>query len=267
MTKSWLQIDQDTDLGRLPAGDTPGWKGDKDSARAEAQVLRERLETLQRRLFAENRRSLLLILQAVDAGGKDGAVRKVFAGLNPRGVRAVAFEAPTDIERAHDFLWRVHREVPPAGTIGVFVRSHYEDVVTARVRGTVPEPVWRARYAHIRHFESLLHDAGTRIVKAFLHIDRDEQKERLLARLQEPEKLWKFDPDDLDDRARWDDFMRAYRDAIVHTHRPHAPWYVIPANKKWFRDLALLRLLVETLQDMDPQYPPAAFDPDAVTVD
>ena len=266
MKDCWLSLDEQTDLGALAADATPGFDGDQKDARDEADSLRERLDALQQRLYAEGRRSLLLILQAMDAGGKDGAVRKAFSGVSPQGVHVVGFKAPTPDERAHDFLWRVHREAPAAGQIGVFVRSHYEDVVAVRVRGLAPEPVWRARYAHIRHFEQLLADGGTRIVKCFLHIDRDEQKERLLERVQRPDKHWKFDPGDLDDRARWDDYMVAYRDAIVQTDRPHAPWFVLPANRKWFRDLALLRILVATLEDMDPQYPAARFDPDTVVV-
>ena len=266
MQRCWLRIDHDTDLDALSADAMPGFDGSKSDALVEAGRLRERLDALQQRLFAERRRSVLAVLQSVDAGGKDGAVRKVFAGVSPKGVQVASFQAPTADELAHDFLWRVHRQAPAAGMIGVFVRSHYEDVVAARVRGLVPENVWRPRYEHIRAFESLLSAHGTRIVKFYLHIDRDEQKARFLKRLNDPGKQWKFDPADLDDRARWSDYMRAYRDAIVQTDCPHAPWYVIAANHKWLRDLALLRILVDVLEDMDPQCPAATFDPADVTV-
>lgn len=266
MQRCWLRVDDDTDLDALPADAMPGFDGSKKDARLEAGLLRERLDALQQRLFAERRRSVLVVLQSMDAGGKDGAVRKVFAGVNPKGVQVASFGAPTDRELAQDFLWRVHRKTPATGQIGVFVRSHYEDVVSARVRGTITEDVWRRRYEQIRAFEELLCSAGTRILKFFLHIDHNEQKARFLKRLHDPAKQWKFDPADLKDRARWDDYMRAYRDAIVQTDRPHAPWHVIAANRKWLRDLAMLRILVATLEDMDPQFPAAAIDPATVTV-
>ena len=264
MLRCWLQLDDDTDLGALPADAMPGFEGSKKDARAEAELLRQRLDDLQQRLFAERRRSLLVVLQSMDAGGKDGAVRKVFAGVGPKGVRVASFAAPTVRELAQDFLWRVHRKAPAAGMIGVFVRSHYEDVVSARVRGTVNESVWRPRYQQIRAFEDLLCSCGTRILKLYLHIDRDEQKRRFLKRLHDPAKQWKFDPADLEDRARWDHYMRAYRDAILQTDRAHAPWYVIAANHKWLRDLAMLRILVATLEDMSPQFPAEAIDPHRV---
>lgn len=266
MQRCWMQVDEHTNLGALPADAMPGFDGSKRDGRAEAEQLRARLDGLQQRLLAERRRSVLVVLQSMDAGGKDGAVRKVFAGVNPKGVQVASFSAPTDRELAQDFLWRVHRKTPAAGQIGVFVRSHYEDVVTARVRGTITEDVWRPRYEQIRAFEDLLCSAGTRILKFYLHIDRDEQRARFLRRLHDQNKQWKFDPADLEDRTRWDDYMRAYRDAIVQTDRPHAPWYVIAANRKWLRDLAMLRILVATLEVMDPRFPAAVIDPATVTV-
>ena len=265
--KCWHEIDKDTSLLKLAAGATPGFKGEEQTAREETDRLRAELVELQQRLHAEGERKLLVVFQAMDTGGKDGAIRKVFSGVNPMGVGVARFERPTPAELAHDFLWRVHPKVPAKGDIVIFNRSHYEDVLVVRVNALVPEPVWRQRFDAIRNFELLLHDEGTTIVKFYLHIDRDEQKRRLQDRLDDPKKHWKFDPHDLEQRKRWDDYMVAYRDAIVETDRKHAPWYVIPANKKWFRDLAVLRILVDTLRRMDPKFPPPSFDPKTLRID
>ena len=199
---------------------------------------------------------MLLVLQALDAGGKDGTIRSVFTGVNPQGVRVVSFKQPSETELAHDYLWRVHHEVPERGAIGIFNRSHYEDVLVVRVHGIVPKHEWRRRYRHIREFERMLADEGTTIVKVFLHISRDEQRERLQSRLDTPDKNWKFRAGDLEDRARWDDFMAAYTDAIAETSTAWAPWYIVPANRKWVRNVAVSTLLVHTLKAMDPKYPP-----------
>jgi|tagenome__1003787_1003787.scaffolds.fasta_scaffold20950836_3 PPK2 family polyphosphate:nucleotide phosphotransferase len=254
-------------LGDRDPGDTSGAPGDKKATRAAvAGFLADELAPLQERLYAESRQSLLVVLQAMDAGGKDGAVKHVFSGTNPQGVRVTSFKQPTPEELAHDFLWRVHANVPPHGYIGIFNRSHYEDVVAVRIHELVDESVWRRRYRHINHFEALLHDAGVRVVKLFLHISRDEQAERLQARLDDPTKRWKFRRGDLADRERWDDYMTAYGEAIARTSTEHAPWYVVPADKKWFRDWAVSRIVIETLADMDPQFPAPAEDLDGVTV-
>ncbi len=218
-------------------------------------MLREELSELQTRLWAESGQALLVVLQAMDAGGKDGAIRKVFSGLNPQGIRVEGFEAPTEEELAHDFLWRVHRKVPRHGEIVIFNRSHYEDVLVARVHGLVPEEVWSARYDLIAGFERTLEHARTRVVKLFLHISKEEQGSRMQARLDDPAKRFKFRTGDLADRARWDEFQAAYRDAIVNTTTKTAPWYVVPADHKWYRDWAVATVLVETLRAMDPRYP------------
>jgi PPK2 family polyphosphate:nucleotide phosphotransferase len=254
-------------LASLSGDETPGFGADERDAKEQTDVLRDRLIDLQERLYAGAEHSLLVVLQAMDTGGKDGAIRRVFSGVNPAGVRVARFEAPTAAERAHDYLWRVHAQVPAKGQIVIFNRSHYEDVLVVRVNELVPRKVWERRYAHIRAFEQLLADEGTTIVKFYLHIDRDEQKSRLQARLDEPDKNWKFDAHDLEQRRHWADYMRAFRDAIVETDREHAPWYVIPANRKWYRDYAIMRILVETLEALDPRYPKADFDPATIRID
>jgi len=230
---------------------------DRKQADAELDELRDELAGLQRRLYAENRRKLLIILQAMDAGGKDGTVRHVFRGVDPQGVYVTSFRQPTDEELSHDFLWRVHRVVPASGSIGVFNRSHYEDVLVPRVEKLVPEDVWRNRYQQINDFERLLSESGTTILKFFLHISRDEQEKRLHARLTDPEKHWKFSDDDVVQRKHWGQYMAAYEEAFVTL-----PWYVIPADQKWYRNLAIARVIVETLREMNPQYPPPSIDLD-----
>jgi PPK2 family polyphosphate:nucleotide phosphotransferase len=247
-------------------GDTRGAPGDKKATRHAVSGLHEELAPLQERLYAESRRALLVVLQAMDAGGKDGTVKHVFTGVNPQGVRVTSFKQPTPEELAHDFLWRIHAAVPPHGFIGIFNRSHYEDVLVTRVHQLVDESVWRARYRHINHFEALLADAGVRVVKLFLHISRDEQAERLRKRLDDPMKRWKFRRGDLADRERWDDYTAAYEEAIAHTSTEHAPWYVVPADRKWFRDWAVSRIVIETLEDMDPRFPEPTEDLDGITV-
>lgn len=232
-----------------------GAPGDKGETKAESARLVEDLADLQRRLWAEHRRSVLVVLQALDAGGKDGTIRRVFSGVNPQGVAVASFKEPSEVERNHDFLWRIHRQVPSAGHITVFNRSQYEDVLVARVNELVPNEVWKARYGAIRGFEEHLVASGTVIVKVMLHISKDEQRERFQARLDDPTKRWKFSPADLEVRDRWDDYQIAYADAIEATSTDDAPWFVVPADRKWYRDWAVLRILLETLQDMDPQYP------------
>ena len=262
----WLDVSGKTSFDRLRADATPGFEGEESSAREATDKLRIELVDLQRKLHAENRQRLLVVLQAMDSGGKDGVIRKVFSGVNPLGVKVARFERPTPVELAHDYLWRVHPHVPRSGEIAIFNRSHYEDVLVVRVNNLVPKKVWKRRYEHIRNFEQLLFDEGTTIVKFYLHIDHDEQARRLQARLDDPEKNWKFDIHDLEQRKHWDAYMVAFRDAILETDRPQAPWYVIPANRKWYRDYAVMRILVDTLRRMDPQYPKADFDPAKVHV-
>lgn len=243
-----------------------GFEGGKKAGKEALNPLSERLSELQRRLWAESRQSLLVVIQAIDTGGKDSTIRKVLTGVNPQGVRVVGFDSPTEDELAHDYLWRVHAETPPDGIIKVFNRSHYEDVLVVRVKDLAPEATWSRRYRHIREFERMLSDEGTTIVKFFLNISKDEQKERLQDRLDEPDKHWKFNKADLADRALWDDYQRAFEDAISETSTDFAPWYVVPANRKWYRNLVVATVLVETLEEMAPAYPKPEAGLDEVVI-
>ncbi len=218
----------------------------------------KRMAELQNILYAENKRSLLIVLQAMDAGGKDGAIRSIMSGINPQGVRVTSFKAPSAEELAHDFLWRVHQAAPARGMIGIFNRSHYEDVLIVRVHNLVPKTVWQSRYHDINNFEKLLTGSGTVILKFYLHISKDEQKSRLQARLEQPHKLWKFNPDDLKERALWGDYMKAFEAAFEKCSPEHAPWHIVPANKKWYRNLAISQKIVETLESMNLTYPQPA---------
>lgn len=228
---------------------------DKDDALAATAAIGERLAELQTMLHAQHTHRVLVVIQAMDTGGKDGLIKSLLQPLNPQGVRIAPFKAPTATELAHDFLWRVHEQVPADGELVVFNRSHYEDVLIVRVHGLVPEARWRRRYHHIRAFEELLAEEGTTIVKLFLHISKDEQRERLQARVDDPTKHWKFNVDDLAERTRWHDYQRAYADAIGETAAPHAPWYVVPADRKWFRNLLGAQILLESLERLNLAYP------------
>ncbi|WP_156368957.1 MULTISPECIES: polyphosphate kinase 2 family protein [unclassified Methylobacterium] len=230
---------------------------DKAAAKQALAVERARIVSLQERLYAEHRRSLLVVFQAIDTGGKDGTIRAVFEGVNPQGCRVWPFKVPSAEEAAHDFLWRYHAKTPGRGMIGVFNRSHYEDVLVVRVKGLVPEPVWRARYGQINDFERMLTAEGTTILKFFLHISKAEQKERLEARIATPEKHWKFDAADLVERRSWDAYQAAFADALRQCSTPDAPWHVVPANRKWFRNLLVARTIADTLEAMDPRVPDA----------
>ena len=242
-------------LASIDPASTPALKGGQADAEAARPAARDHLARLQDMLWAEASRSLLVILQGMDAAGKDGTVKHVFEGLNPEAVQPTEFKVPTSEELAHDFLWRIHRALPRRGQIGVFNRSQYEDVVTARVRSIVPESVWRPRYQSITGFERALVHEGTSVVKCFLHLSKAEQKRRFEERLQRPDKRWKFSPEDLVDRNLWDHYQRAYEDALAATSTEHAPWYIIPADHKWYLHWAVDVVLVETLQEIDPHYP------------
>lgn len=238
----------------------------KESVR-ELAGLRRRLGELQRLLWADGNHALLVVLQAMDTGGKDGTIRKVLSGVNPQGVTVTGFGVPTEVERAHDYLWRIHASTPGSGRIGVFNRSHYEDVLVVRVNGLVPDNRWSKRFDHITAFEQLLTDEGTTIRKIMLHISKDEQRERLEARLQDPAKGYKFNPNDLDARERWEEYSAAYEDAMNRTSTPSAPWFVVPADRKWYRNLVVARILVESLETLDLAYPPREFDPSEITIE
>ena len=240
-----------------PDATKPFDKGDADKRLAK---LRPRLAELQEYLYAEHKQSLLLVFQAMDTGGKDGAIEKLLTGVNPAGVQVAAFKAPTQHELDHDFLWRIHAQTPRSGHIGVFNRSHYEDVLVTRVHGIVSEEECRARYADINSFEAMLTRNGTRILKFYLNISLAEQAQRLRDRLADPAKRWKFDPNDLKERAHWPAYQVALQDALAATSTPDCPWYVVPANAKWARDLAIMEIVVAALEDINPQPPAATFD-------
>jgi PPK2 family polyphosphate:nucleotide phosphotransferase len=238
----------------------------KKAGRAEVAELTDRLDDLQEKLWADGRHKVLVVLQGMDTSGKGGAIRKAFEGLDPAGVDVASFKAPTQQELAHDFLWRVHRHAPRNGEMVIFDRSHYEDVLIVRVHDLVPEHRWKARYDHIRNFEQMLADEGTTIRKFFLHISFEEQAERLQARVDNPDKHWKFNEGDLAERTRWDDYQEAYEEAIRRTATPDAPWIVVPADRKWHRDLVIGRTMVETLEGLDLRYPDADEDLSGITV-
>ena len=227
----------------------------RNKAEKEFKALRDELIEKQATLYAEDKHRLLIVFQAMDAGGKDSTIRKVFRGVNPQGVRVASFKAPSKEELAHDYLWRIHQRVPKRGMISVFNRSHYEDVLVVRVNNLVPESVWQQRYEQINEFERLLFATGTTILKFFLHISPAEQKERFQDRLDTPSKHWKFSLDDLEKRRQWDHYMLAYQEALNRCTTEHAPWHVIPADQKWYRNLAITRIIVQSIRDLDPQYP------------
>lgn len=245
-------------LAKLDPDDTADVK--KAECEAILQKNIEHLFNLQTMLSAGSRRAVLVVLQAMDAGGKDGTIRHVMTGLNPQACRVTSFKVPTQEELAHDFLWRIHRAMPRRGEIGIFNRSHYEDVLVARVHKLVPKSVWSRRYEQINRFEKLLAENDVVIFKFFLHISRGEQASRLEARLDDPQKNWKISEADLKERAYWDDYVAAYEDALSECSTGHAPWYVIPANKKWFRNLAVSQILVDAMSSWKMKYPPPAAD-------
>jgi PPK2 family polyphosphate:nucleotide phosphotransferase len=234
---------------------------DKQKGLARFNAIKERFSTLQEALYAEGQHALLVILQGMDAAGKDSTIRGVFGALNPQGVRVANFKVPTPIERSHDFLWRIHFEAPERGKIAVFNRSHYEDVLIVRVRKLVPKEVWSRRFEHINAFEKLLHDEGTRVLKFFLHISKDYQKEQLQSRLDDPQKRWKFNPDDLTERTRWDDYQQAFETALGRCSTAHAPWHIIPAERHWYRNLLIASACVDVLEELNPKPPHVDLDP------
>lgn len=246
-------------LSKYDPDETLGWK----KGAAMEVSLAKAVQTLDKRqylMYAEHKRALLIVLQGLDAAGKDGTIRHVMSGVNPQGCRVTSFKVPTDEEAAHDFLWRVHKAVPGQGYIGIFNRSHYEDVLVVRVHKLVPKEVWRERYDDINAFEELLGENKTRILKFFLHISKDEQKKRFEKRIHDPDREWKISDADLRERKFWDDYIEAYEDALTKCSTDVAPWFIIPANKKWFRNLAVSHIIAETMEDMDMKFPKPTID-------
>ncbi len=255
-TPEWSDIEKDSKRG---SGESNGLSN-KDAGKARVLELNKRLEELQELLYAEGKHRILIVIQAMDAGGKDGTIKHVFEGVNPSGVKVAAFKAPSSLERSHDYLWRIHQHVPADGQLTIFNRSHYEDVLVVRVMDLVDKKRWEKRYEHITNFEQMLADEGTTIIKLFLHISKEEQQERLQERLDRPEKNWKFDSGDLVHRERWDDYQKAFETALERTSTKDAPWYVIPANRKWYRNIAVSEIVIQTLESLKMEFPPAPAD-------
>jgi PPK2 family polyphosphate:nucleotide phosphotransferase len=256
---------QKVNLKDIDPDDTGKFK-DKEQANEILDQNIERMAELQNVLYAEGKRALLIVLQAMDAGGKDGTIRKIMSGINPQGVRVTSFKKPTAEELSHDFLWRIHKVTPPRGMIGIFNRSHYEDVLVVRVHNLVPKKIWEKRYEHINNFERLLAGSDVTILKFYLHISQEEQKERFEARLQQPHKRWKFNPADLSARALWDDYMKAFEDVFKRCSTEAAPWYIVPANKKWYRNIAISEVILNTLIGLDLKYPEPAEGLDDIVI-
>ena len=258
--------DAKTNLAAIKTDSTCNFEGEKAEAVGLLAGLNSQLAELQTLLYAEGKHRVLVVLQAMDTGGKDGVIRKVFTGVNPQGVHVVSFKAPSVAELAHDYLWRVHPHVPSTGMIHIFNRSHYEDVLITRVYGMVDDATAKQRFRQINDFEAMLVEEGTTILKFFLHISKDEQKARLQARLDDPTKTWKFNVGDLDERKKWDDYQRVYQDALNATSTPNAPWYVVPADRKWARDLYVSSVMVEALSALKMQYPAPAVGLESVVI-
>jgi PPK2 family polyphosphate:nucleotide phosphotransferase len=255
------------DLNQVDSGEKSlSQTGNKDDYALQFDILQQELQELQKRLYAENKQRILVVMQAMDTGGKDGCIKHVFSRIDPQGIQVCAFKKPSEEELAHDFLWRVHSKVPAKGQIVIFNRSHYEDIIAVRVKKIYPEAVWKNRQRHVIEFERMLAEEGTTIVKIFLHISKDEQKRRLQARLDTPAKHWKIHPDDLVDRARWDHFMTAYEDVMTQTSTTEAPWYIVPSDRKWYRNLCVARIMADTLKKLDMKYPTITWDPKSIEI-
>lgn len=254
-------------LAKLDPNETGDFEGGKEKGLKAIEKLNTELQELQELLYAEGKHKVLIVLQAMDTGGKDGTIRRVFEGVNPQGVKVASFKAPTAEELAHDYLWRVHKVVPGNGEIVIFNRSHYEDVLVVRVRNFAPKEVWSKRYDQINEFEKILAENGTLILKFFLHISKDEQKERLQARLDDPTKHWKFNLGDLEERKLWDDYQLAYEDVLNKTSTKYAPWIVVPANRKWYRDLVISTVLVNALKDLKMKFPAPKDNLDGIVIE
>lgn len=267
MERYRVQPGAQVDLSQWDPNEKCAFEGGKKAGKQALKVLNRRLEALQELLYAEHKHKVLVVLQALDSGGKDGTIRHVFDRVNPQGVKVANFKAPTQTELDHDYLWRVHRHVPGRGEIVIFNRSHYEDVLVVRVHNLVPADVWQKRYDQINDFERMLAEEGVTLLKFYLHIDLDEQKERFQARLDEPHKRWKFNPRDLKERKLWTDYMQAYQAALSRTSTAWAPWYIVPANRKWYRNLVVGTTIVETLESLAMRYPEPEADLDQIVIE
>ncbi len=262
-----VQPGANVDLSTIPTRDEDLFPISKKEGRELFAKMNLEIDELQTRFYAEGKQRLLVVFQAMDTGGKDGTIRSVFEKMDPQGVRVASFKRPSSLEMAHDYLWRVHPHVPGNGEVVIFNRSHYEDIIAVGVKDIFPKSRWEKRYDHIVNFEKMLSDEGVTIVKIFLHIGKDEQKERLQARLDEPAKNWKFNPGDLDDRALWNKFMSAYEEVFKRTSTDCAPWYIVPADRKWVRNLIVAQIIIDTMEGLNMEYPEIEYDPGSVVID
>lgn len=268
LERYWVKPGAEVDLVKIDGGEKVLFKGvGKEEIQRQFDELQDELQELQKRLYAQNKHRILVVMQAMDTGGKDGCIKHVFSRIDPQGIHVRSFKKPSEEELSYDFLWRVHSKVPHRGQLVIFNRSHYEDIIAVRVKKIFPDEVWKRRQRHVVEFERMLAEEGTTIVKIFLHISKEEQKSRLEARLADPVKHWKINPDDLVDRARWDDFMRAYEDVMQKTSTEFAPWYVVPADRKWYRNLCVARIMLDTLKKLDMKYPAINWDPQTIKIE
>ena len=268
LERYWVKPGAKLDFGKIDSGEKTLFQGaSKEEIEPQFDEIQFQLQQLQKRLYAENKHRILVVMQAMDTGGKDGCIKHVFSRIDPQGIRVCSFKKPSEAELAHDFLWRVHSQVPSKGQLVIFNRSHYEDIIAVRVKKIFPDEVWKRRQRHVVEFERMLAEEGTTLVKIFLHISKDEQKARLQARLDNPAKHWKIHPEDLVDRAHWDDFMEAYEDVISKTSTEQAPWYVVPADRKWYRNLCVARIMLDTLKRLNMEFPPIHWDPATIQIE
>lgn len=263
-----VKLGSRVDLSKIDSGEKLLFDGiNKQEIEPQFKELQDQLRDLQKILYSQNKHRILVVMQAMDTGGKDGCIKHVFSHIDPQGIHVRSFKKPSEDELSYDFLWRIHSKVPHRGQLVIFNRSHYEDIIAVRVKKIFPDQVWQRRQQHVLDFERMLVEEGTTIVKIFLHISKDEQKRRLEDRLENPEKHWKFNPDDLADRARWDDFMIAYEEVIAKTSTSLAPWYIVPADRKWYRNLCVARIMLDTLKGLDMKLPKVDWDPQGIRIE
>jgi PPK2 family polyphosphate:nucleotide phosphotransferase len=268
LERYWVKPGAQVEFERFESGEKALFKGaGKSEFDAQFDELQDQLQELQKMLYAQHRHRVLVVMQAMDTGGKDGCIKHVFSRIDPQGIHVRSFKKPSAEELDHDFLWRIHSKVPSTGQLVIFNRSHYEDIIAVRVKKIYPDEVWKRRQRHVIEFERMLAEEGTTIVKIFLHISKEEQKKRLESRLQNPRKHWKFNPDDLADRARWEEFMGAYEDVISKTSTEFAPWYIVPADRKWYRNLCVARIMLDTLKKLNMDFPAIDWDPKAIRIE
>ncbi len=268
LERYWVKPGSKVEFQSFESGEKTLFTGaGKSEFEEQFDELQDQLQELQKMLYAQHRHRVLVVMQAMDTGGKDGCIKHVFSRIDPQGIHVRSFKKPSAEELDHDFLWRVHSKVPSTGQLVIFNRSHYEDIIAVRVKKIYPDEVWKRRQRHVIEFERMLAEEGTTIVKIFLHISKDEQKKRLESRLQNPRKHWKFNPDDLADRARWEEFMTAYEDVISKTSTEFAPWYIVPADRKWYRNLCVARIMLDTLKKLNMSFPAIDWDPKAIRID